>query len=311
MENSVFGKTGVNVSKLGLGLAQVGFQLGSAEYDTADKILNTALDNGINFLDTAAMYLDSESIVGKSVGHRRDEYFLATKAGTGRTTSPDSEWTYKKMKDSVENSLKDLQTDVIDLVQLHSCETHLLEQGDVIKALQDCKLEGKIKYIGYSGDNEAAMWAVKSNLFDTLQTSYSIADQRARTKNILTEAKSRNLGIIAKRPIGNAALLGVKNHYEGQTHDHFGSAYDEYFTRIMQMTENIEIELNEIDPIELSMAFTLYRKEINVIIIGSKNNHHVEQNLDYMGKNLEIYQNLIKQYENIYEKLDENWRQLT
>ena len=311
MENSVFGKTKVNVSKLGLGLAQVGFQLGSAEYDTADKILNTALDNGINFLDTAAMYLDSESIVGKSVGHRRDEYFLATKAGTGRTTSPDSEWTYKKMKDSVENSLKDLQTDVIDLVQLHSCETHLLEQGDVIKALQDCKLEGKIKYIGYSGDNEAAMWAVKSNLFDTLQTSYSIADQRARTKNILTEAKSRNLGIIAKRPIGNAALLGVKNHYKGQTHDHFGSAYDEYFTRIMQMTENIEIELNEIDPIELSMAFTLYRKEINVIIIGSKNNHHVEQNLDYMGKNLEIYQNLIKQYENIYEKLDENWRQLT
>ena len=284
MENSVFGKTGVNVSKLGLGLAQVGFQLGSAEYDTADKILNTALDNGINFLDTAAMYLDSESIVGKSVGHRRDEYFLATKAGTGRTTSPDSEWTYKKMKDSVENSLKDLQTDVIDLVQLHSCETHLLEQGDVIKALQDCKLEGKIKYIGYSGDNEAAMWAVKSNLFDTLQTSYSIADQRARTKNILTEAKSRNLGIIAKRPIGNAALLGFKNHYKGQTHDHFGSAYDEYFTRIMQMTENIEIELNEIDPIELSMAFTLYRKEINVIIIGSKNNHHVEQNLDYMGK---------------------------
>ena len=311
MENSVFGKTGVNVSKLGLGLAQVGFQLGSAEYDTADKILNTALDNGINFLDTAAMYLDSESIVGKSVGHRRDEYFLATKAGTGRTTSPDSEWTYKKMKDSVENSLKDLQTDVIDLVQLHSCETHLLEQGDVIKALQDCKLEGKIKYIGYSGDNEAAMWAVKSNLFDTLQTSYSIADQRARTKNILTEAKSRNLGIIAKRPIGNAALLGLKNHYKGQTHDHFGSAYDEYFTRIMQMTENIEIELNEIDPIELSMAFTLYRKEINVIIIGSKNNHHVEQNLNYMGKNLEIYQNLIKQYENIYEKLDENWRQLT
>ena len=311
MEHSIFGKTEVNVSKLGLGLAQVGFQLGSAEYKIADKILNTALDNGINFLDTAAMYLDSESIVGKSVGHRRDEFFLATKAGTGRTTSPDSEWTYKKIKDSVENSLIDLKTDVIDLVQLHSCETHLLEQGDVIRALQDCKLEGKIKYVGYSGDNEAAMWAVKSNLFDTLQTSYSIADQRARTKNILTEAKSRNLGIIAKRPIGNAALLGVKNHNNGQTHEHFGGAYDEYFSRIMQMTKKIEIDLNEVDPIELSMAFTLSRKEINVIIIGSKNNNHVEQNLDYMGKNLEIYQNLIKQYENIYEKLDENWRQLT
>ena len=146
MENNIFGKTNVEVSKLGLGLAQVGFQLGNKDYQIAEKILNTALDNGINFLDTAAMYLDSESIVGNAVGHRREEYFLATKAGTGRTTSPDSEWTYKKMKDSVENSLVDLKTEIIDLVQLHSCETHLLEQGDVIRALQDCKLEGKIKF---------------------------------------------------------------------------------------------------------------------------------------------------------------------
>ena len=71
------------------------------------------------------MYFDSEAIVGKSVSHRRQDYFLATKAGTGSTTSPDSEWTYKKIKKSVENSLKNLQTDCIDLVQLHSCDTHI------------------------------------------------------------------------------------------------------------------------------------------------------------------------------------------
>ena len=311
MENNIFGKTNVEVSKLGLGLAQVGFQLGKKEFQTANTILNTALDNGINFLDTAAMYLESESIVGNSVGHRRDEYFLATKAGTGRTTSPDSEWTYAKIKDSVENSLINLKTEIIDLVQLHSCETHLLEQGDVIRALQDCKLEGKIKYMGYSGDNEAAEWAVKSNLFDTLQTSYSISDQRARTKNILNEANKRNLRIIAKRPIGNASLLGVKNHNNGQTHEHFGSAYDEYFERVMQMTKEIDLDLNELDPIEMSMAFALSKKEINVIIIGSKNLNHVEENLSYMTKNLDKYKNLINQYENIYEKLDDNWRQLT
>tara|TARA_Y100000766_G_scaffold278792_1_gene286054 strand:- start:1868 stop:2803 length:936 start_codon:yes stop_codon:yes gene_type:complete len=311
MENNIFGKTNVEVSKLGLGLAQVGFQLGNKDYQIAEKILNTALDNGINFLDTAAMYLDSESIVGNAVGHRREEYFLATKAGTGRTTSPDSEWTYKKMKDSVENSLVDLKTEIIDLVQLHSCETHLLEQGDVIRALQDCKLEGKIKFMGYSGDNEAADWAVKSNLFDTLQTSYSIADQRARTKNILSEAKKRNLGIIAKRPIGNAALLGVKNHFNNETHEHFGSAYDEYFDRVISMTKEIDINLEEVDTIEMSMAFALARDEINVIIIGSKNISHVQENLNYMKKNLDSYKNLINLYENVYEKLDNNWRQLT
>jgi len=311
MENNTFGKTNIEVSKLGLGLAQVGFQLGNEEFKTAEKILNTALDNGINFLDTAAMYMDSESIVGNAVGHRREEYFLATKAGTGRTTSPDSEWTYKKIKDSVENSLVSLKTEVIDLVQLHSCETHLLEQGDVIRALQDCKLEGKIKFMGYSGDNEAADWAVRSNLFDTLQTSYSIADQRARTKNILSEAKKRNLGIIAKRPIGNAALLGVKNHKNDETHEHFGSAYDEYFDRVIKMTKEIDINVNEIDPIEMSMAFALSKNEINVIIIGSKSLNHVEENLNYMKKNLDSYKNLINQYENVYEKLDNNWRQLT
>ena len=311
MENNIFGKTNVEVSKLGLGLAQVGFQLGNKDYQIAEKILNTALDNGINFLDTAAMYLDSESIVGNAVGHRREEYFLATKAGTGRTNSPDSEWTYKKMKDSVENSLVDLKTEIIDLVQLHSCETHLLEQGEVIRALQDCKLEGKIKFMGYSGDNEAADWAVKSNLFDTLQTSYSIADQRARTKNILSEAKKRNLGIIAKRPIGNAALLGVKNHLNNETHEHFGSAYDEYFDRVTSMTKEIDINLKEIDTIEMSMAFALARDEINVIIIGSKNISHVQENLSYMKKNLDSYKNLINLYENVYEKLDNNWRQLT
>ena len=311
MENNTFGKTGSNVSKLGLGLAQVGFQLGFDGFKEADRILNFSLDNGINFLDTAAMYIDSESIVGKSVGHRRDEYFLATKAGTGRTTSPDSEWTYEKIKTSVEKSLKNLKTDVIDLVQLHSCETHLLEQGDVIRALQDCKIEGKTRFIGYSGDNEAADWAVRSNLFDTLQTSYSLSDQRARSRNILSEAKNRNLGVIAKRPIGNAALLGVRNHRNNSTHESFGSAYDEYFKRVLKMSDELDIDLNNIDTIELSMAFSLLRDEIHVLIIGSKNSSHVEENIRFMSQKIDKYKNTVKEYEKIFEKLDENWRQLT
>jgi len=312
MENNIFGKTNIKVSKIGLGLAQVGFQLGYSGFKEADKILNISLDNGINFLDTAAMYFDSEAIVGKSVGHRRDDYFLATKAGTGSTTSPDSEWTYKKIKKSIENSLKNLQTDCIDLVQLHSCDTHILNKGDVIRALQDSKIEGKTRFIGYSGDNEGAAWAVKSNLFDTLQTSYSIADQRARTKNILFEATERNLGIIAKRPIGNAALLGVKHHINSTSYEFFkASAYDEYFKRLLDITKNNNIDINEIDPIELSMAFSLFRKEIHVLIIGSKNLTHVEENLNIMRKKIDNFDNIIKIYEKTFEKLDKNWRQLT
>ena len=204
-----------------------------------------------------------------------------------------------------------MQTDVIDLVQLHSCETHLLEQGDVIRALQDCKIEGKTRFIGYSGDNEAADWAVRSNLFDTLQTSYSLSDQRARSRNILSEAKNRNLGVIAKRPIGNAALLGVRNHRNNSTHESFGSAYDEYFKRVLKMSDELDIDLNNIDTIELSMAFSLLRDEIHVLIIGSKNSSHVEENIKFMSQKIDKYKNTVKEYEKIFEKLDENWRQLT
>ena len=159
--------------------------------------------------------------------------------------------------------MKNLLTDCIDLIQLHSCDTHILNKGDVIRALQDSKIEGKTRFIGYSGDNEGADWAVKSNLFDTLQTSYSIADQRARTKNVLSEARKRNLGIIAKRPIGNAALLGVKHHINSTSYEFFkANAYDEYFKRLLDITNNNNIDINEIDPIELSMAFSLNRKDI-------------------------------------------------
>ena len=77
------------------------------------------------------------------------------------------------------------------------------------------------------------------------------------------------------------------------------------------MTKEIDINVKEIDPIEMSMAFALSKNEINVIIIGSKSLNHVEENLNYMKKNLDSYKNLINQYENVYEKLDNNWRQLT
>ena len=174
------------------------------------------------------------------------------------------------------------------------------------------KIEGKTRFIGYSGDNEGADWAVKSNLFDTLQTSYSIADQRARTKNVLSEATERNMGIIAKRPIGNAALLGVKHHINSTSYEFFkASAYDEYFKRLFDITKNNNIDINEIDPIELSMAFSLNRKEIHVLIIGSKNLSHVEENLNIMRKKIDNFKDIIRNFEITFEKLDKNWRQLT
>ena len=306
-----FGSTNEKVSRLGIGLAEIGFELGESGYSQVDQLLNFALDNGINFLDTAASYNESEKLVGEAVNDRRNEFFLATKAGTGSTNSSDSEWNYQKIKNSIENSLKNLKTDYVDLVQLHSCDIHILQKGDVIRALQDAQQEGKTRFIGYSGDNMAAKWAVNSNIFDTLQTSYNIADQRARTKNILKDANIKKLGIIAKRPIANGSLSGVirKNeNWSGTYNDSYGRPY---FDRLKILCDSVDMNLSDIDPIELSMAFSLYRSEIDVLIIGSKNIKHVESNIKFVERNVIKHDELIRKFENSFEINDKDWLQLT
>ena len=93
MKKNKFGNTGFKVSRIGVGLAEIGYELDHKELDIASKLLNSAIDNGINFLDTAACYGISEELIGKSVSQRREEYFLATIAGHSQNTKY-KDWSY-------------------------------------------------------------------------------------------------------------------------------------------------------------------------------------------------------------------------
>ncbi|MBY0357227.1 MAG: aldo/keto reductase [Candidatus Obscuribacterales bacterium] len=196
----MFGQTGMNVSVLGFGGAEIGFE--GAGADTVEKILNTALDEGLNVIDTAECYVDSEELIGKAVSHRRNEYYLFTKCGHDGSYERDA-WGKKDLAASIDRSLKRLRTDYVDLIQLHSCSAGVLRQGEAIEVLQAAKKAGKTRFIGYSGDNEDAAYAVNTGAFDTLQTSVNIADQKGIDK-IIPLARERNMGIIAKRPVANA-----------------------------------------------------------------------------------------------------------
>jgi aryl-alcohol dehydrogenase-like predicted oxidoreductase len=199
MELRSFGKTGMQVSVLGFGGSEIGYDHTPA--DTVDSLLNTALDAGLNVIDTAECYETSEELIGKTVFHRRDEYYLFTKCGHADGFElPD--WDPRLVAPSIERSLRRLRTDHLDLVQLHSCSTQTLRKGELITALVRARESGKTRCIGYSGDNDAALYAVTCGMFDALQISVNIVDQHA-IDHILPLAQQQQLGVIAKRPMAN------------------------------------------------------------------------------------------------------------
>jgi aryl-alcohol dehydrogenase-like predicted oxidoreductase len=201
MERRRLGRTDMVVSPLGFGGSEIGYQ--GASQRTVDRLLGSALDAGLNVIDTAECYAESETLIGKAIGTRRHDVCLFTKCGhAAGWQRPD--WRPASLLASIERSLRRLRTDHVDLVQLHSCSLEELTRGDVIRALEDARQRGWTRYIGYSGDGAAARHAVECGRFDTLQTSVSIADQEA-IDLVLPVAAAREVGVIAKRPIANVA----------------------------------------------------------------------------------------------------------
>jgi len=201
MITRTFGKTGMDVSLLGFGGSEIGYP--EITVETVSEILNAALDQGLNVIDTAECYRNSEEKIGKAVSHRRSSYYLFTKCGHASGFEFE-DWDPKMLKLSIDRSLQRLQTDYVDLVQLHTCSEAQLRQGDVIDVLLRAQEAGKTRFIGYSGDNEAAAFAVASGVFQSLQTSCSIADQNG-IDGWVKEAATAGMGIIIKRPIANYA----------------------------------------------------------------------------------------------------------
>jgi aryl-alcohol dehydrogenase-like predicted oxidoreductase len=197
LERRKLGKTDMTVAVLGFGGAEIGYS--GTDQDVVDQLLNGALDQGLDAIDTAECYRISEEQIGKAVAHRRDEYQLFTKVGHW----PEEGWSPDGIARSIERSLERLKTDHVDVVHLHSCGRDVLERGEAIEALEQAREQGKTRYIGYSGDSEAALYAVETGRFDTLMTSISICDQEA-IELTLPKARELQMGVIVKRGIANA-----------------------------------------------------------------------------------------------------------
>jgi aryl-alcohol dehydrogenase-like predicted oxidoreductase len=268
MEKRTLGKTGMDVTVLGFGGAEIGYQ--GVALETAGRMLNGALDAGLNVIDTAECYINSEELVGQTVGARRDQYLLFTKCGHDKDGD---HWNPQKMASQVDRSLIRLKTDRVDLLQLHSCTEEQLRQGDVIDVVKRARDAGKTRFIGYSGDGRAALYAVESGVFDTLQISVNIADQESIDLAIPV-ARAKGMGIIAKRPLGNA----VWKHTSKPEPYH-----QPYWERLPKL--NYEFLKGDFqNAVSIALRFTLAVPGVHTAIVGTTQPDRWRQNADLLIK---------------------------
>jgi aryl-alcohol dehydrogenase-like predicted oxidoreductase len=287
-ERRRLGRTGVCVSALGFGASELGQKRTAVKM--AASILGSALDAGLNVIDTAACYGNSEELIGRAVGHRREDYYILTKCGHAAGL-PFADWAPALIEPSIDRSLKRLRTDHLDVVQLHSCDERRLRHGRLIEELQRARDKGKIRYLGYSGDNAAARYAVECGAFDTLQISLSIADQEAIDK-VLPAARERDLGVIAKRPIANAAWLGESWWSL--------SLYSRpYRTRLRKLGYDF-LRGDAKEAIGTALRFTLSVPGVQTAIVGTTRQSRWQENAVLLAEGL------LPQSE--YDSMRERWR---
>jgi aryl-alcohol dehydrogenase-like predicted oxidoreductase len=222
------------------------------------------VDSGITLIDTARGYGLSEERIGRYLGHRRSEIVLSTKVGYDIPGYED--WSGPIITAGVEAALHRLRTDYIDIVHLHSCPLDVLQQGDVIDALEQTVAAGKVRVAAYSGDNEPLWYAIESDRFRSIQTSINIADQRVIDTG-LPMARERGLGVIAKRPLANAPWR-FQVRPEGD--------YSEvYWERLREM----QLDPGDLEWDELALRFVAFLPGVSSCIVGTRSPDHLRRNV--------------------------------
>lgn len=288
MQYRTLGDTGLEVSALGFGGAEIGYS--REDQSRVDELLNSAIDAGLNVIDTAAAYWTSEELIGNALVGRRKKIVLMSKCGAVDGFSR-SDWSMEGILETITNSLRALKTDFLDVAQLHSCGRDILERGEVVEALIRAKEKGYTRFAGYSGDSGDAAFAVKMDFFDTLQTSVSVADQEAIELTI-PDAAERKMGVIAKRPIANAVWRNTSKPEDSYHH--------EYWERIQKLDYPfLEGPLEE--SVGFALRFTLSIEGISTAIVGTSKPGRWKQNARFVEQG--------KLPESDFQSVRERWKE--
>lgn len=289
------GNSGLKVSELGLGTNAFGKR---ADQETSTRIIDHALDHGINFIDTANIYAGSESerIIGQALAGKRHNVVLATKAGLVNGQGPNERGSSRyHLQQELENSLKRLKTDYVDLYQIHTFDPNTpLEE--TLRTLDDMVTSGKVRYIGASN---YASWEIMKALgiselrgytrYVSTQTSYSLAD-RTPELELVPLCLDQGVGIIPYFPLAGGILTGKYGQgastpagSRAETDPNFNRFLEDRNLKLGQQVSQLAAEQGH-SPSALSLAWLMNRPAVSTVIVGATKTEQLDDNL----KSLEI-----------------------
>ncbi|MFM2092011.1 MAG: hypothetical protein RLZZ127_2500 [Planctomycetota bacterium] len=200
MHTRPFGRLGP-CSPLGIGNLQP--DPAGGDWAEVAAIYERLLDAGCTLIDSAQCYGASEAFLGERLRHRRDRFLLVSKCGHHEVLA-DGSWRSRTVSMAdIDGALTRLRTDHLDAMLLHSYDLEPLQRGEALEVLRAARQAGKIRAIGYSGDNERAAWAIDHGGIDVVEMSLSLADQA--NAGLAERAAAKGIAVIAKRPLANAA----------------------------------------------------------------------------------------------------------
>lgn len=294
MNYRLFGRDKVKVSEVGLGTWQLGGDWGSVDDATAQRILQTAVENGVNFLDTADVYGGglSEKRIKQFLQGRNEEIFVATKLGRRGDPGWPQNFSYEAMRKHTEDSLQRLGVEALDLTQLHCIPTEEYRQGAVFEHLRRLRDEGKIKRFGASVESmEEALICLEQDGLYSLQIIFNIFRQKP-IDTLFAKAQEKNVALIVRLPLASGLLAGkftADTTFAEDDHRHYnkdGDAFNVGETFAGLPFEHGVAVADQIKPLvpegmtmaQLAMRWVLDYEAVSVIIPGATKVRQVEDN---------------------------------
>lgn len=289
LPKSTFGRTGLEVTKLGYGAMELRGtdhfpRLSAGE---VSAILNAVLDSGINYIDTSPDYGYSEELIGRHLSHRRDEFFLASKCGCP-VEAPDvphasrkpHSFTRENIRAGVLQSLERLKTDYLDVVQFHvSPSRAVLEQNDAISELRALQQEGKVRFIGMSGTIPELSDHIDMGVFDVFQIPYSVVEREH--EDLIHKAAQGGAGIVIRGGVARGVV--IKDESVIDDYPEFLRAGFRARRRLWQET-GIDDLLDGMTPMEFMLRFTISNPDMSTTIVGTANPSHLKDNVRVAAK---------------------------